>query len=61
MWSFDIKVLTSFKKRLIFLAALLEAWTDFEVNRADMILSNLFGTKLDNDENEMEKSEVYNV
>ena len=58
MWSFDIKVLTSFKKRLIFLAALLEAWTDFEVNRADMILSNLFGTKLDNDENEMEKSEV---
>ena len=40
---------------------LLEAWTDSEVNRAEIILSTLIGPNLDNNDNKMENLEFDNV
>ena len=43
------------------MAALLEAWTGFGVNRADKIPSTWIGPELYNNDNKMEKPEFDNV
>ena len=45
----------------LILASLLESWTDSGVNRAENMSSTVIGTKLDNDEKEMEKTWVHIV
>ena len=43
------------------MAALLEAWTDSGVHRSENMSSTSIGPELDNNENEIEKPEVYNI
>ena len=43
------------------MAALLEAWNNYGVNKVDKMLPTLIGPDLDNDENETKKPEVDNV